>query len=198
MAQLTEEQRAFWDGIGFSLPPENPSQDEWRQFVSGMQYVFHLDGHDAPSEEALRAEVERRRKGEGSCCGGRRAARWRLHRLAVRVGLRRSPAHPVRGSRSGQEVHPTVGKEDPPRVRRQCGADSAVFLKRSAVRALLFGREECAARRRVCALGARGPDAGATTADRQRRDLRGTTHWLVASGVADRRLGQRTHARVRA
>lgn len=64
MPGLTEEQRAFWDEIGFSLPPEDASPEKWKQFVSGMRNVFVFDGYDAPSEEALRAEVERRGKSE--------------------------------------------------------------------------------------------------------------------------------------
>jgi hypothetical protein len=61
MAELTEEQREFWDEIGFPLPRDD---EKWESYVYEMQYVFLFDGQGRPSEAALRDEVERRR-GDG-------------------------------------------------------------------------------------------------------------------------------------
>lgn len=57
---LTEEQRAFWDEIGFEPLRDGASEDEMKESVSGIAYVFQFDGHEVPDDATIRAELVRR------------------------------------------------------------------------------------------------------------------------------------------
>jgi hypothetical protein len=57
---LTEEQRAFWDEIGFEPLWDGASGDEIKESVAGIAYVFKFDGYDVPDDATIRAELVRR------------------------------------------------------------------------------------------------------------------------------------------
>ncbi|MEJ7893869.1 MAG: hypothetical protein WKF94_14650 [Solirubrobacteraceae bacterium] len=56
MAGLTDEQRAFWDEIGFEPPDGEPTVE----YVGGIQAAYHFDGYEVPERDAILAEFERR------------------------------------------------------------------------------------------------------------------------------------------
>lgn len=63
MEQLTDEQRAFWDEIGWSrdLPQATEGQTAEQALafvVASIRYAYRLDGYDVPSEEAVVNELQ--------------------------------------------------------------------------------------------------------------------------------------------
>ncbi|MEJ7893870.1 MAG: hypothetical protein WKF94_14655 [Solirubrobacteraceae bacterium] len=58
---MTDEQRAFWNEIGFGLPDGEPDQP----YIGQLQYVYSFDGYEVPSADAIRDEVARRQGGGG-------------------------------------------------------------------------------------------------------------------------------------
>lgn len=61
--ELTDEQRAFWDEIGWerTIPTGNPGQTPAQALaftVHSIRFGFKLDGYPVPSEEAVLTELQ--------------------------------------------------------------------------------------------------------------------------------------------
>lgn len=67
MDELTTEQRAYWDEIGFSIPDDLDDEEAFKVFAGGLEAAFQFDGYPVPARAAIRNEVARRtRSKEGA------------------------------------------------------------------------------------------------------------------------------------